>query len=74
MTKPEKNAVNDYERVPGQLNFIQTIDLRSGQALVFGEGPLDTAFWSAPDGENFVIRLIFCDSDFECEQHDAKFW
>ena len=67
LTVPAAGASNDYQRIPEKLEYIQVIDLHSGQGLIFGEGPLDTTFWEDPDQKLFIVRTIYCDPDFDAD-------
>jgi hypothetical protein len=60
-------APNDYERAGGVERYVETLPLQSGQALVFGEGPLDTSVWKAESGQVFLVRIFACDEgvDFD---------
>lgn len=64
LTVPTQKAKNDYERIPERLDYIQAINLRCGEALIFGEGPLNTTIWQSHDTRFFVVRMIYCEPDF----------
>jgi hypothetical protein len=65
LTVPAQGAANDYDRPPQRLDYIQTIDLDRGQGLVFGEGPVDTTFFQESDQLLYIVRVIYCNLDFD---------
>jgi hypothetical protein len=60
-------AKNDYDRPPERLKYLQTIELETGRALIFGEGPLHTAFWQSAAGTIFIVRAIYCEPDCDTD-------
>lgn len=65
-------AKNDYDRPPERLKYLQTIELETGRALIFGEGPLHTAFWQSAAGTIFIVRAIYCEADCNTDALLAK--
>ena len=65
LTVLKAGAANDYERPSEKLGFLSSVPLQVGWALVFGEGPLDTAFWRSSNGTLFVVRTEYCDPDVD---------
>ncbi|MCX8254472.1 hypothetical protein RHAL1_02644 [Beijerinckiaceae bacterium RH AL1] len=60
-------AKNDYDRPPERLKYSQTIELETGRALIFGEGPLHTAFWQSAAGTIFIVRAIYSEADCDTD-------
>ena len=53
---------NDYERTYGLSRYADVVPLSKGNALLFGQGPLDTSFWIDKNQTIYIIRIYFCDS------------
>ena len=67
LTVAQAAAETDYDRPPEELDYLQSIDLHDGSALIFGNGPLDTAFWQSQRGKLFIVRVIYCEPSFDFE-------
>lgn len=72
LTVDTPGAKNDYERPPEQLKYLQIIELETGQALIFGEGPLHAAFWQSAAGTIFIVRAMYCEADCDTDGLLAK--
>lgn len=60
-------APNDYERAARVFDYLEVLSLRDGQALVFGEGPLDTSIWRSNGGQLFLVRVFACEEEVDVE-------
>ena len=67
LTVSKTGAKNDYERPDNRLYFLQSIPLQVGKALIFGEGPLDTAFWHSDNDRLFIARIYYCEPDVDVD-------
>ena len=59
------NATNDYDRACLTRRFLDTVELQSGSALIIGDEALDTCFWTSDEGCLYIVRIFFCESDFD---------
>jgi hypothetical protein len=60
---PKINAVSDYERACRVPDYLGTIDLEEGSALVLGDMPLETSVWSDALKNIIIVRLFYIEPE-----------
>jgi hypothetical protein len=61
------DAVSDYERACRVKDYLGTIDLMEGSALVLGDMPLETSVWSDALKNILIVRLFYIEPGTDLE-------
>jgi hypothetical protein len=67
---PNANS-SDYDRACAQKNYLSTIAVADGQALIFGDMPMVTEVVSLDSGP-VVVRVMYCEPDCDVEEKLAS--
>lgn len=68
LTVPSEGVKNDYERTGDCLNYIETIALSEGSALILGGEPLRTTIWRIASGRILIARPVYADAKVDLEE------
>lgn len=54
-------TMSDYDRACQIRDYLGTLDVRKGHALILGDMPLETSVWNDERGGAFIVRLFYID-------------
>ncbi len=64
----EPRFSNDYEKACEIKTYLAETQVKNTFALLLSDAPLDTCFWRDDRGTTYLVRVWYCQPDFDVDQ------